>query len=56
MTVVIEIIYKTPLICISSALPIYLKIYIFSVHWPEKVTEELNFKNRIEYFTKNRDI
>ena len=48
MKVAIEIMYKTPPICICSALPPYVKIYISSLHWPEKATEELNFINRKE--------
>jgi len=43
-----EIMYKTPPLCICSALPTYVKRYLFSVHWPEKATEELNFINRKE--------
>jgi hypothetical protein len=48
MLVAIEIMYKTPPICICSALPTFVKRYRFSIHWPEKATEKHNFISRKE--------
>jgi len=40
--------YNAPPVRICSALPTYVIRYLFSVHWPAKAIEELNFINRKE--------